>query len=97
MTRKLQHPTLPGIFEEFIDRKLKGFIGRDWLLRELKSKLESKDSSSGKTVVLIKGDPGIGKSTSAARLIASWTCKPRIQTLSASRQCAGVSHLHGGQ
>ena len=70
-------------FEHFFTRKLgNAFIGRDWLLEQLSSKLSSTASSSASSVsssssnsstriVLIKGDPGVGKSTLAASIVSA--------------------------
>ena len=56
-------------FEHFFDRKLaEGVIPRAWLLETLSDTLKS---DVNKRVVLISGDPGVGKSTLAAKLVGS--------------------------
>jgi WD40 repeat protein/serine/threonine protein kinase len=55
----------PWDFTPFLVEKFKGFIGREWLFREI-DEWRSKDNP---TALLIAGEPGIGKSAIIAALL----------------------------
>jgi WD40 repeat protein/serine/threonine protein kinase len=55
----------PWDFTPFLVEKFKGFVGREWLFREIEE-WRSKDSPA---VLLIVGEPGIGKSAIVAALV----------------------------
>ncbi len=55
----------PWDFAPFLIEKFKGFVGREWLFREI-DEWRSKDSPA---VLLIVGEPGIGKSAIVAALV----------------------------
>ena len=55
----------PWDFTPFLVEKIKGFVGRKWLFQEI-DEWRSHDSPS---VLLIVGEPGIGKSAIAAALV----------------------------
>jgi WD40 repeat protein/serine/threonine protein kinase len=55
----------PWDFTPFLVEKIKGFVGREWLFQEI-DEWRSHDSPA---VLLIVGEPGIGKSAIAAALV----------------------------
>ena len=61
----LQRLLEPWDFTPFLAEKIKGFVGREWLFQEI----EKWRSKANPAVLLIVGEPGIGKSAIAASLI----------------------------
>jgi WD40 repeat protein/serine/threonine protein kinase len=55
----------PWDFTPFLVEKIKGFVGREWLFQEI----DEWRSRDGPPVLLIVGEPGIGKSAIAAALV----------------------------
>jgi len=52
-------------FKNLIEDKTKGFIGREWLLSEIEERIKR----STKGYIIIKGEPGIGKSAILSKII----------------------------
>ena len=81
-----------GIFEDFFERKLQAsFLERGWLIKTLQQCLA--DADPKKRLVLLKGDPGTGKSTFAARLIAGGFPDYKQATSSSDAKAVNYSSL----
>ncbi|NEO77663.1 ATP-binding protein [Moorena sp. SIO4G3] len=62
-----QHIQLTKAFQALIEDKTKNFIGREFIFAAINDYLKDKDFPSG--YILIKGEPGIGKSSIIAQLV----------------------------
>lgn len=64
--RNWYHYLQPWDFAAFLHEKMKGFTGREWLFNEIDN---WRLSTSESRLLLITGDPGVGKSSIVAHLV----------------------------
>jgi hypothetical protein len=55
-------------FETFIQDRIHGFEGRDWVFKKVRSFVQQMPSG----YFVIRGDPGVGKSAFVAKLVKEW-------------------------
>ena len=64
-------------FGDFLSSARRGFVGRQWLFRQIEDTFDLKQGTSG---ILITGDPGSGKSALVSEMICSKHSSPMIHS-----------------